>query len=157
MPFALFSARGWVALKLPPLLGPPFACPVAIQFPAPVALRLVVVVDAEERPAVSAQHGVTIILLMPRRYPRLNPALEEAGPRYSPGATDASDVRGTDDVWEVLFDDGEWRDVTALAWWQDRAGRWVVQLEYHVSGEGTFTGMYLADPQRMREVPDEDE
>lgn len=92
---------------------------------------------------------------MPRRYPRLNPALEEAVPRYSPGVTDASDVRGADDVWEVLFGDGEWRDAMGLAWWLDRPGRWVLQLEYHVSGEGTSTGTYLADREKMRGPEDE--
>lgn len=87
---------------------------------------------------------------MPHPYRRLNPALEEAVPD-SRGATDGSSVRTADDIWEMLFGDGQWRNVTALAWWQDRHGRWVVQVRYHVHGEGRFTGLYVADPAKMRE------
>jgi hypothetical protein len=31
-----------------------------------------------------------------------------------------------------------------------RRGRWVVQVEYYVSGEGTYGETYLADRERMR-------
>ncbi len=86
---------------------------------------------------------------MPPRDPRLCPALDRAMP--------ADDVPGTARVpewperWLVLFGSGEWHPVRVRAWWTDRHGRRVVQVEWHADGS-TWEGSYLADPDRMREV-----
>lgn len=90
---------------------------------------------------------------MPHRDPRRNPALELAIPADSPG--DSGTHRSARDPWEMLFGDGQWRSVQVVAWWRDKYGRWVVQVEYHVQGEGTHDEMYLADPERMREDEDD--
>lgn len=89
---------------------------------------------------------------MPSIFPRSNPALERAIPADSPGDPGH---RSVGDPWEMLFRDGTWRTVEARAWWRDRFGRWVVQVEYGVRGEGTHGEMYLADAERMRAFEDE--
>lgn len=87
---------------------------------------------------------------MPHWNDLLNPALERAHPQdivpgsYRPG-------RG--DIWEALFGDGQWHRIQVLAWMTTRDGRDVVQAAWHAEG-GTYTAMYLADPERMRAVLD---
>ena len=85
--------------------------------------------------------------------PRDTPGLQRAIPTDSPG--DSGTHRSVRDLWEVPFRDGTWRTVEVRAWWTDRHGRWVIQVKYHVRGEGTFGEMYLADPERMRAFEDE--
>lgn len=88
---------------------------------------------------------------MPHWNPRLNPALDRALPAdIVPGSW----RDGEHEIREALFGDGEWRTVATLAWMRDRRGRDVAQVEWHADG-GTYTEMYVADPERMREVADE--
>ena len=86
---------------------------------------------------------------MPPRDPRLCPALERALPGDSPGRDPGR--RPDNSPWLFLFGDHEWHRVTARAWWTDRHGREVVQVEWHADGS-TFEETYLADPEKMREV-----
>jgi hypothetical protein len=50
-----------------------------------------------------------------------------------------------------LFGDGEWHPVSARAWWTDRHGRGVVQVEWHADGS-TYEESYVVDRARMRET-----
>jgi hypothetical protein len=86
---------------------------------------------------------------MPPRDPRLCPALERALPADSPGHDPG--YRPDRSPWLFLFGDGEWRPVSVRAWWRDRHGREVVQVEWHADG-GTYGESYLADPEKMREA-----
>jgi hypothetical protein len=51
----------------------------------------------------------------------------------------------------MLFGDHEWHHVTARAWWTDRRGRPVVQIEWRAAGS-TWEESYVADYARMREL-----
>lgn len=85
---------------------------------------------------------------MPPRDPRECPALEVALPVDDvPNGTWAADGSPC----EVLFGDGSWRLVTVVARWEGRHGRGVVQLEWHAAGT-TWGGVYVADPERIREA-----
>lgn len=87
---------------------------------------------------------------MPHWNPRLNPALRRAHPQdIAPGS--ARPVR--DEIREALFGDGQWHHIEVLAWMTTRDGRDVVQAAWHAD-DGTYTAMYLADPERLRELPD---
>ena len=85
---------------------------------------------------------------MAPRDPRLRPALEVAHPADSPGH--AADWREDRSRWLMVFGDGREHPVTARAWWSDRHGRPVVQVEYFAE-MGTHGGMFLVDETRMRE------
>jgi len=86
---------------------------------------------------------------MPPRDPRLCPALDRAMPGDS---VESSGYREDDNApWDFLFGSGEWCRVSVRAWWRDRLGREVVQIEWHISGS-TYGETYLADPEKMREV-----
>lgn len=85
----------------------------------------------------------------PPRDPRLCPALEVALPADSPGRDPGH--RADNSPWLFLFGSGEWHRVTARAWWTDRRGREVVQVEWHAGGS-TFDETYVVDRERMREV-----
>jgi hypothetical protein len=41
--------------------------------------------------------------------------------------------------------------VTVRAWWRDRLGRQVVDIQWHIDGS-TWEETYLASPERMREI-----
>jgi hypothetical protein len=86
---------------------------------------------------------------VPPRDPRLCPALERAVPADSPGRDPG--YRPDSSPWEFLFGDGEWHQVKAVAWWTDRNGRDVVQIEWHIGGS-TFEETYLVDLAKMREM-----
>jgi hypothetical protein len=86
---------------------------------------------------------------MPPRDPRLCPALERALPADSPGHD--SGYRSDQSPWMFLFGDGEWHPVSARAWWTDRDGRGVVQIEWHADGS-TWEETYLVDHARMQET-----
>jgi hypothetical protein len=58
--------------------------------------------------------------------------------------------RADGNVWMVLFRDGAWHSVTVKAWRVDRRGRDVVDVEWRAE-LGTWSGTYLADPEKMRE------
>jgi hypothetical protein len=84
---------------------------------------------------------------MPPRDPRECPALEVALPADD---VDNGTWQALGEPREVLFGDGSWRQVTVIAWWADRHGRPVVQLQW--SAQLTmWTGEYLADAERIRE------
>lgn len=85
---------------------------------------------------------------MPPRDPKLCPALEVALPSDSPGRDPG--YRSDSSPWEFLFGDGEWHQVRVVAWWTDRHGRQVVQIEWHAANS-TWEESFLADPERMRE------
>lgn len=90
---------------------------------------------------------------MPPRDPRLCPALERALPADDPDPGNPSaEWRGDFSPWQFLFGDGAWHPVTVRAWWLDKAGREVVQIEWSIAGE-TFGDSYIADPGKMREFP----
>jgi hypothetical protein len=86
---------------------------------------------------------------MPPRDPRLRPALERALPADSPGHDPG--YRSGRSPWLFLFGDGEWHQVTVRAWWRDRLGREVVDIQWHIDGD-TWEETYLASPERMREI-----
>ena len=86
---------------------------------------------------------------MPPRDPRLCPALERALPADSPGRDPG--YRTDRSPWLFLFGDREWHRVQARAWWRDRLGREVVQIEWHAAGS-TWSESYLVDRTRMRET-----
>lgn len=86
--------------------------------------------------------------LMPPRDPRLCPALEVARPGDS---VNASGHRSDRSPWLMLFGDGQWHRVQARAWWTDKYGRGVVQVQWHAAGD-TWEETYLvAGPEKMRE------
>jgi hypothetical protein len=85
--------------------------------------------------------------LMPPRDPRLCPDLERARPADSTGDSDYRSVR---EIREVLFGDGEWREVQLRAQWLDMAGRLVIQLEWSANRE-RWTEAYVSDPERVRD------
>lgn len=87
--------------------------------------------------------------LMPPRDLRLCPALEVALPADSPGHDPS--YRPDRTLWEFLFGDGGWHTVTAVAWWTDRHGRPVVQIEWHAASS-TWEETYIVDEGRMREA-----
>jgi hypothetical protein len=87
--------------------------------------------------------------LVPPRDPRLRPALEVARPADSPGHDPG--YRSDRSPWLFLFGDGEWHQVTVRAWWRDRLGREVVDIQWHIDGD-TWEETYLASPERMREI-----
>jgi hypothetical protein len=85
---------------------------------------------------------------MPPRDPRLRPALERALPGDS-GIFDG--YRDDNSPWRFLFGDGEWHPVSVRAWWTDRHGRTVVQVEWHAAGS-TWEESYLFDEEKAREI-----
>jgi hypothetical protein len=87
---------------------------------------------------------------MPPRDPRLCPALEVARPVDPPGR-DPGCRDGGNSPRLFLFGDGEWHRVSVRAWWHDRYGRQVVQVEFHADGS-TYEETYLAEAEKMREV-----
>jgi hypothetical protein len=87
---------------------------------------------------------------MPPRDPRLCPDLQRAMPADSPGH-DPGWRDGLNLPWDVLFGDGYFHRVRARAWWHDRHGREVVEVEWSIGG-GTFNETYLVDRERMREI-----
>jgi hypothetical protein len=87
---------------------------------------------------------------MPVYDPRQHPALERAMPADTPRGDDGS-WRADDTMWEVEFKGGAgWRPVTARAWWRDRFGREVVQMDWY-AGEA-WSGAFLADWSMMRRL-----
>ena len=85
---------------------------------------------------------------MPPRDPKLCPSLERA----LPGDSGAFLEYRTDDApWRFMFGDNERHLVSVRAWWTDRYGRSVVQVEWHIDGS-TYEESYLAEPEKMREV-----
>jgi hypothetical protein len=89
-------------------------------------------------------------MIMPPRDPKLCPALERALPRDSPGR-DPGRRDGLNLPWDLVFGDHEWHRVRARAWWTDRLGREVVEIEWHADGS-TWGESYIVDRSRMREV-----
>lgn len=87
---------------------------------------------------------------MPPRDPRLCPALERALPADSPGR-DPGWRDGLNLPWRFLFGDGEWHVVRARAWWTDRHGRAVVEIEWHAAGD-TWNESYLVNREHIRET-----
>jgi hypothetical protein len=85
---------------------------------------------------------------VPPRDPRLCPALEVARPGDS-GIFD--EYRSDGSPWLVLFGDHAWHHVSVRAWWRDRYGRDVVQVEWYAVGS-TWEDGYLVNPDRMREI-----
>jgi hypothetical protein len=81
---------------------------------------------------------------MPPRDPRECPALTEEPPGDD---VDNGTWRKLGEPREVLFGDGSWRPVTAVAWWLNRDGQPVVQLQWRSWGQA-----YIADPERIREA-----
>lgn len=86
---------------------------------------------------------------MPPRDPRLCPALEVARPGDSPGHDPG--YRSDLSPWLFLFGDGGWHQATVRAWWHDRHGREVVQVEWNAAGSA-WEGAYVVDRDRMREA-----
>lgn len=86
---------------------------------------------------------------MPPRDPRLCPALERALPADSPGRDPG--YRDDRSPWLLLFGDREWHPVTVVAWWTDRHGKGVVQIEWHIDGS-TYDESFIVDHSRMRET-----
>jgi hypothetical protein len=85
---------------------------------------------------------------MPPRDPRLCPALDRA----LPGDSGIFLGYRTDDApWRFLFGDGEEHPVTVRAWWLDKYGRQVVQIEWSIDGS-TWSESYIVDLGRMREA-----
>ena len=84
---------------------------------------------------------------MPPRDSRECPALEVALPADD---VDNGTWKALGEPREALFGDGSWREVTVVAWWADRHGRPVVQLQWHSAGT-TWSGVYLVMPERIRE------
>jgi hypothetical protein len=73
-------------------------------------------------------------------------------PADSPGrGPDPSYRTGLNLPWDFLFGDGDWRRVRARAWWRDRHGREIVEVEWSI-GRETFNETYLVDRERMREI-----
>jgi len=87
---------------------------------------------------------------MPPRDPRLCPALEVARPGDSPGR-DPGYRDGENAPWDFLFGDHEWHRVSVRAWWRDRLGREVVQIEWHADGS-TWEESYVVNHGRMRAI-----
>ena len=86
---------------------------------------------------------------MPPRDPRFCPALERALPVDSPGRDPG--YRSDQSPYLFLFGDGEFHPVTVVAWWTDRHGRWVVQVNWHIDGS-TYDESYVVDHARMRSI-----
>ena len=55
---------------------------------------------------------------------------------------------------EILFTDSVWRycEITHQA--PDRSGGWRITIRYHLGGD-TFETLYLYDPAKIRDVPDD--
>lgn len=87
---------------------------------------------------------------MPPRDPRLRPALERALPSGSPGRDPG--YREDRSPYLFLFGDGGWHPVQARAWWRDKHGREVVQVEWSADGS-TWGEAYVVNPAMMREEP----
>jgi hypothetical protein len=86
---------------------------------------------------------------MPPRDPRQQPDLEEGKPADDiPGGP----YRRDGNVQLILFggQDPEWRPVRILAWREDRHGREVIDVEWHLDGE-TWGGTYIADREKIRD------
>jgi hypothetical protein len=84
---------------------------------------------------------------VPTLDPRLRPALGQAKPADDiPGGP----FRADGSLWLILFADGGWHPVTVKAWRRDRQGQDVIDAEWHAE-LGTWSGTYVADPERMRE------
>jgi hypothetical protein len=84
---------------------------------------------------------------MPPRDAKPCPALERALPGDS-GIFDG--YRDDQSPWRFLFGDGEWGLVSVRAWWNDRHGRQVVQVEWSADGS-TWGESYIVDRGRMRD------
>lgn len=69
-------------------------------------------------------------------------------PADSPGGYD-SRWRQDHSPWHFLFGDGEWHWVQARAWWNDRHGRRIVQIEWYADG-ATWGEAYVAEADKMR-------
>lgn len=52
--------------------------------------------------------------------------------------------------WEFLFGDGDWHPVTVKAWWLDKSGRQVVQIEWSIAGE-TWGESFRFEREKARE------
>lgn len=85
---------------------------------------------------------------MPPRDPRLCPALDRALPGDSGIFLG---YRDDNSPWRFVFGDHEWHPVSVRAWWTDRYGRSVVQVEWHINGS-TYEESFVVDRERMREI-----
>ena len=86
---------------------------------------------------------------MPPRDPKLCPSLERALPGDSGAFLEYRDEGNA--PWRFLFGDGQQHPVQVRAWWTDRQGRAVVQVEWHIDGS-TYEESYIVDLERMCEV-----
>ena len=52
----------------------------------------------------------------------------------------------------VRLRDGTWLSVGVLGWRKDTAGRWCVQLRWHMVGVTTIEDWFIYDPARVRQA-----